>query len=972
MNSIRGSWGWQLLVSTLIVGGVVTSGNCALGQVVGDTSLGAESSVVTPNVNINGLPADRIDGGATRGANLFHSFLEFNVGIGQQVYFSNPPGIENIFSRVTGTDPSDILGTLGVTGNANLFLLNPNGIIFGRNASLDVGGSFYATTASGIQFGNGGEFSATNPQALSSLLTINPSAFFFTARANQGGIINQSRVTQTVVGTPTDGLKVPNGQTLLLLGGNVTNDDGRLIARGGRVEIGAVAGPGTVGLNPNGSLSVPDGMQRADVVFTNRASSNRSGIDVRYGNGGDIGITAGNISLFSGSQLRAGIASGLGTPESQGGDITVNATGEIRMTGDDSRMANDVRENASGKAGNLMITTNSLVVTDGAQLSASTFGIGDAGNVVIVADHVSFSGRRADEGGPSAAFSRVEYEAQGNGGTVQIFTNVLEMTKGAALFTSTEGIGNAGNLVIVARDRVSFDGISPRRGVPSAGYSSVSSDARGNGGDVTITTESLFVTNGALLSAATAGQGHAGNIRINTESLFVTNGALLSAETFGQGDAGNIRINAADSITLAGSGSDGFSSGLFTATWNEASGQGGEIIVDTDALRIQDTAVMNAQTFNANNGGSITINANTFEAVNGGQVLTTTLSSGRAGKITLNVTDSVSLSGSDPNYANRLTQSGRDVVSGEDAASGLFANTSEDSTGQGGDLSITSGQLVIQDGAQVTASSRGTGDAGNIINITTRSLRLDNGSITTTSRSGQGGNIDKLQVQDLLLMRNGSRISTSAGTDQNGGGDGGNITIDISNGFIVAVPKEDSDITANAFKGRGGNINITTQGIYGLQLRPRLTPLSDITASSDFGVNGTVQINTPDVDPSRGLTNLPTEPVDASSQIAQTCPTGEKAIQNQFIITGRGGLPDDPNQMLYTDTVWTDLRLPSQRSETRSNSPEAELTTNSKAVPLVEATGWVMNDKGQVVLTASAPAVTPQSPGLMPPTCPIP
>jgi large exoprotein involved in heme utilization and adhesion len=216
-------------------------------------------------------------------------------------------------------------------------------------------------------------------------------------------------------------------------------------------------------------------------------------------------------------------------------------------------------------------------------------------------------------------------------------------------------------------------------------------------------------------------------------------------------------------------------------------------------------------------------------------------------------------------------------------------------------------------------------------------------------------------------MRRNSLITTTAGTAGQGG-DGGNMKINAQ--FIVAVPKEDSDITANAYTGRGGNINITTQGIYGLQFRPRLTPLSDITASSDFGVNGTVQINTPDVDPSRGLANLPTEFTDASNQIAQTCPTGGKFVQNEFIVTGRGGLPSAPDQTLSPDAVWTDLRPTPQTDKTRSSSPEAKLTHNSKTAPLVEATGWAINGKGEVVLTASAPNVTPQSPTLTPITCP--
>ena len=159
-------------------------------QIIPDNTLGSENSVVTPNVIINGIDSDRIDGGAVRGSNLFQSFQEFNVGEGRGAYFSNPAGITDIFSRVTGGNISQILGTLGVSGNANLYFLNPNGILFGPNARLDVKGSFLATTADSIIFDNNYEFSASNPTA-PPLLTVNiPIGLRF--RENAGDIVVQT------------------------------------------------------------------------------------------------------------------------------------------------------------------------------------------------------------------------------------------------------------------------------------------------------------------------------------------------------------------------------------------------------------------------------------------------------------------------------------------------------------------------------------------------------------------------------------------------------------------------------------------------------------------------------------------------------------------------------------------------------------------------------------------------------------
>ena len=136
-------WQWHLGGCVAIVGtlsfGVSESVSA---QIVPDNTLGTEGSTVTPNVNINGIQGDQIKGGAIRGANLFHSFAQFNIGEGRGAYFTPPIGILNILSRVTGANRSDISGRLGVLGNANLFLINPNGIVFGQNASLDLQGSF--------------------------------------------------------------------------------------------------------------------------------------------------------------------------------------------------------------------------------------------------------------------------------------------------------------------------------------------------------------------------------------------------------------------------------------------------------------------------------------------------------------------------------------------------------------------------------------------------------------------------------------------------------------------------------------------------------------------------------------------------------------------------------------------------------------------------------------------------------------
>ncbi|HEY9600592.1 MAG TPA: filamentous hemagglutinin N-terminal domain-containing protein, partial [Allocoleopsis sp.] len=273
--------------------------------------------------------------GQTVGNNLFHSFGKFNLNTGEEAYFQSAANIRNILSRVTGGSPSSINGLiLTDSANVNLFLINPSGIQFGPNARLDVGGttrgSFVATTVDALVWSNGSQFSATNPGGANSLLTMvgDPSGFLASQRTPQPIALSRSI------------LKVYEGQSLLLLGGDVTLDQSILYVdyfKGGRIELGGVAGAGTVGLSVNGNdlvLGFPNDVTRADVSL-----ANGSLMDVSAEDGGNIAIHARNLNISGGSALRGGIGSGLGFPGSQAGDIIFNATGTVRV--DNSSVESD-------------------------------------------------------------------------------------------------------------------------------------------------------------------------------------------------------------------------------------------------------------------------------------------------------------------------------------------------------------------------------------------------------------------------------------------------------------------------------------------------------------------------------------------------------------------------------------------------------------------------------------------------------
>nr|WP_242033256.1 S-layer family protein [Coleofasciculus sp. FACHB-129] len=846
------------LVCSLAIVGALFKVSRVCAQIVPDETLGTESSVVVPVAP--GIPVEFIFSGATRDSNLFHSFKQFDIGEIGAAYFLPPPAIKNILSRVTGGSRSEILGTLGVIGDANLFLINPNGILFGSKASLDIGGSFVATTANAIAFDTQGFFSASAPN-VPPVLTVNPSAFLFNQIAPQPIVIQSSEI----------GLQVPDGRSLLLVGGDIELQAGQLKAPGGSVELGGVAQAATVGLNVDGNnlhLNFPAGVQLANISLTKKAL-----IDTSGEGSGAIQLSGKRITLTDSSKIEANTIG-----SEPGGTITVTAQESLEVLAGSRLLTQTIGD---GAAGDVTIETGQLIVKDGAQIGSVTFSTGQGGTLTVsAAKFVELIGTSADGVDVSGLFTQTE--GAGAAGNLTLKTGQLTLKDGAQVSVSTVDAGQGGKLSVTAQESVQLIGTSAK-GNPSG-----------------------------LFAVTQGGSGSAGGLTVKTGQLIAQDGAQVSASTFGgaTGKGGTVSVTA-DSVQLMGTSKNSqFRSGLLVGTAGSAAA--GDLTIETGQLTVQNGALVSAGT----------------------------LGEGQGGKLTITAKKSVQLVG----------------ISADGQASSLLTQTS--GTGTAGDLKITTGQLIVQDGAQVNVSSQRTGNAGNL-EIEAGSILLDNqAALTATTKSGNGGNIT-LQVQDLLQLRHGSSISTTAGTDKTGG-NGGNM--DINAKFIVAVPEENSDITANAFEGRGGNINITTSGIFGTQFRPRLTPESDITASSEFGVNGAVNINTLDVDPSRGLATLPAELVDASGLVAQTCPTGGRLAQSEFILTGRGGLPDNPSETRSSSAVWTDWRIsqtsrPNRISHAAKASPRstavAKSQTHSPAIPFVEATGWGRNHQGEVVLMAA-------------------
>ncbi len=948
---------------------VAGNGDRLQAQIIPDRSLGNEASVVTPNVEIKGRTAERIDGGAIRDSNLFHSFQDFNIGDLQRVYFANPEGITNIFSRVTGSNLSEIFGTLGVNGNANLFFINPNGIIFGENASLDVGGSFAASTANAIQFGDRGFFNATDPEQ-PPLLTVKPSAFFFN-QINPGKIENFSTAPagEDLLERPLSGLRMPDGKSLLLLGGDIVIDGGGFHAPGGQLELAGVAGDGTIGLNVDGNnlnLSFPEDIAGADISLTNRSFVSTSGEG-----GGEIGVWGRRVTLSEGSQIAANT---LGS--SAGGGLAVNATESVKLIGTsaggqppgmESGVEGEIGEitrlinlyqllttpssglfaetEGIGEVGDLTINTPALLVRDGAIVSAGTLGSGTGGNLTVSAsESVQLIGASAINKLKSGLYT-IRF-GSGKAGNLTISARQLLIKDGAWAINGTVSPEAAGNLTVTATESVqligtsTIDPLTRNLFVPVFGIEDLENltEAQLPGGLVT----------------STFSEGAGGNLTIRTGQLLVRDGALAFTGTVGSsGDGGNLTVTATESVQLIGpslgttteDASEGrIFSGLSTTTIL-GTGEAGDLTINTPALLIQDGPLINTDTDEAGgDGGNITVTANALEADEGGQISTSTSGSSNAGNITLKIQDRITLAG---------------------AGSGLFANTEAGSKGDGGSIFIDPTTMIIRDGAQVAVNSSGSGRGGNI-DLQAGSLTLDRGTITAETASNQGGDIN-LTISDLLTLRNNSQISTTAGTAESGG-DGGDINIAAD--LIVAFPLENSDITANAFEGNGGNIQIDTQNIFGFELQENPN-LSDITASSERGFAGTVNINTLGIEPGQESIELPIEIVDVSKLINQNLCSADQ--EGEFIITGKGGLSPSPKDTLNTDAGWEDWRITedNQQNNQPATAPRKEVTPKNRDnfPTIIEAQGWLIAPNGNIVLTAQPTTLQSQDSWLDPFDC---
>lgn len=881
-------------------------------EVVTDGTLGAVARLTGPDVTV---PA-RL--GQRRGANLFHSFARFGVEAGGRVTFKGPEGLENVIGRVTGGEASRIDGTLASSvPGADLWLLNPAGIMFGAGARLDVQGSFHASTAGELRFEDGAVFSALDPSG-SALSVAPPQAFGF-------------------LGAPTgitvDGslLEVPAGEALSLTGGPIDVAGGKLRAAAGTVALAAMAGPGEVPAlgetatgAATGNITLSGGARvaaRGDgggtihirggqivIAKSNVFADNTGAAPPR----GGIDIEAGKIALTGPGRISAGTFG-----DGDAGRITVTASDSLSITGDDVLSSTGIFSRvegtgATGHGGTVTIDrTGTIMLASGGEIAASTLGVGDAGEVTIRAGYLKAQGSSTKQ--PSRISARAERGSTGRAGTVEIEAGNIELLDVAGIGASTLGKGSAGEVRIVVPGRLLM---------------------RGNGEET-----STFIDSQAQVEKEgnqfRPRRGDSGNIHITADILEIRHGARISSGTFRKGLTGTVTVTA-NHLLIAGDNAVGFT-GINSRVNKPAVGRGGGVTVTvTDDIVLESGGEISADILGGGAAGAVTVTAGRVTASSSDRKQISrissrsTESSGDAGDVMVSARDVIELRGHaviSSSAADRSTGNAgivtvivgsrlRMLGNGEETSTVIASDVrrNRSSSGNAGTVRVEAigGEIEIRNGARIGSSvSAGSGNAGEVIVKAGRLLISHDDAagptgIISEAREAATGRAGDVRLAIDALTVDGGDIVT-----QGVRGGGGLITINAT-GLIHLI---DAKVTSNATQAEAGRsvieirapvivlndsraTSLTGQRLKGSGLARLIGDTTVISADSLVDASSAVTITGAESDIGSRLEAPQGVFLDAGSLLRESCAARRSDRASSFTAMGRGGLPPDPARPL--------------------------------------------------------------------------
>ncbi|MEW6245594.1 MAG: filamentous hemagglutinin N-terminal domain-containing protein [Nitrospirota bacterium] len=860
------------------------------------------NTVVTPNGNVYEITGGTRPG---NGPNLFHSFGEFSVGATDIARFQPTPStlgpisldatIGNILGRVTGVNGnppniSSIFGTIDSATfypKANLFLMNPAGIIFGPNASLNVGGSVTFTTANYIRLFDGvnsANFYAdpAHDTLANSMFAVSPLVDFGFVTPAALGFLSDSPAGMTVQGST---LSVPLAQAITLVGGDITittdSESGasaNLLAPSGEIRIASIASAGEVllptletGLNiSDHSVTAFGSVRIEEGAFLDVTDNDFSG----DGRGGAIRIRGGQFIMDSATLS----ANTLGDVDGPSLAISVDITGGITL---DNFSAISAATVGAGRTGDVELRAADVQVRGGSGIGTFSLGSGHAGDVRITGSNsVTISGE----------FTSVTSDAFdiGNGGTISLNSNTVLIDDLAEIKTGTDTVGRAGDIILDVGNLMVLRGGSIQT---LAGVS-------GSSGSIAITAQDTVTLSGQTSTGLNRmtdvgitsirnlsnSDGDNGGIAINADRLVLTNDASIKSETF-TGEAAPVTISANTAVTIA-SGSQIISEGTSSAI--------APIHISAPTIML-DQGSVRTTTVGSGNAGAITLNTTIGNLIlsNGSEVISSTQQgSGLGGAITLSSADSILVSGNSVVQASSgvdtvagprgsgdagpITATAQDLVSLLGVGSGFFSETK--ASGNAGAITVRANDVQITDGAVVSAKSTGSGAAGSVTIEGTASPAqsvliggIGSGVFTETQSSGAGGNItvesQQVQLEDSATISSKTTGSGNAGNilvktdtfsmtggatitaESTGSGQAGTVTIqglDSPAESILISGAGSGVFTTTSGTGAGGDIFLNANSVT-LQNGGTLSAATSGTAASAIGGTITVHANTIEV-----------------------------------------------------------------------------------------------------------------------------
>ncbi|MEM9218090.1 MAG: filamentous hemagglutinin N-terminal domain-containing protein [Cyanobacteria bacterium P01_F01_bin.150] len=715
-------------------------------------------------------------------------------------------------------------------------------------------------------------------------------------------------------------------------GGDITIDTERLeMVEGAFITAFTRAGGDAGNIIINAQDVNLDGAIESEVGATSIAAGVVGNVD---GRGGTITLNVDTLNLRNGATLNTATDG-----DGDGGSITINAQ-TININGQSpsgvrSGLTAAVEAEASGQGGQITVNTGTLTISQGGDINTNTAGASDAGQISITSTGTT----SIDKG---TIQSEAIAGSIGNSGSINLLAQELVLSNQAQVTAANAGQGNAGQIVITTTDGVSLIG-------QSTISSSIANGIQGNAGRVDITTgERITLRNSRISGEIGVGAtGDGGSVTLTGHSLQLNNGATVTTATRGNGNAGDITLRVANRVTMKNE------SVVSSSVGSNIQGDAGTIVIEAGgAIALDNSTITGDMGIGAEGtGGTLQLRGQSLALGNGSALSTTTSGTGDAGDIILHIDRLTTLSAQSQISSNALAEGNPVAQTAVGTNRQLnwrprnLGNTSSSIIGNAGNIFLTTGDLRMEDSAIMANNESGGGQGGDMTIIASNRTYLNGSHITAITASGDGGNLN-LDLGNLFLFSDGSLISTTAGA-AGAGGNGGNI--DIAAQYIIG--KGNSDISANAFEGQGGRIFITTRGLMGLSFRPSFTSNNDITATSEFGVNGTVDINTPDTTPNPSFIELPDTLIDISQQVRPGC----FLEQEQFILAGRGGLPDSPLELMNGDRPWIDLRdLSAFLNNSSENLAPAPPEQPMMIEPLQEAIGMAIAPDGTLQLVPSS------------------